>query len=132
MGLALVIPSAIAFLWSICMYIVRRKRGLSLPPGPKKSFLIGNLLNMPRANEWEVYDKWSKELGASFCISSGVLPFFKAEIYPWPDTDILHLDVAGTSIIVIGSHEAAIELFERRSSIHSGRSVVWCLDNLRV
>jgi len=83
MGLALVIPSAIIFLWSIYMYIIRRKSGLSLPPGPKKSFLIGNLLNMPRANEWEVYDKWSKELGASFCIPPGVLPFFKAEIYPW-------------------------------------------------
>jgi hypothetical protein len=41
------------------------------------------------------------------------------------DSDIIHLDVAGTSIIVLGSAEAAMELLERRSSIYSGRYVKW-------
>ena len=37
------------------------------------------------------------------------------------DTDILHLNVAGTDIIVIGTYQAAVDLLEKRSSIYSGR-----------
>jgi len=39
------------------------------------------------------------------------------------DTDILHLNVAGTDLIVVDTHEAAVDLFERRSSVYSGRLV---------
>jgi len=39
------------------------------------------------------------------------------------DTDILHLNVAGTDLIVLDTHEAAVELLERRSSVYSGRLV---------
>lgn len=37
------------------------------------------------------------------------------------DSDIIHLDVAGTSIIVLDTAEAATELLEKRSSLYSGR-----------
>ncbi|PPQ87697.1 hypothetical protein CVT25_011464 [Psilocybe cyanescens] len=73
---------------------------LPLPPGPKGLPLIGNLRNMPTSFEWQTYHKWSKEL----------------------DTDILYLNVAGTSIVVLDSAEAVLELFEKRSSIYSDRA----------
>ncbi|KAF8954906.1 cytochrome P450 [Flammula alnicola] len=89
-----------SFLWTLYHYVARRRNHLPLPPGPKTLPFIGNLLNMPRELEWKTYDRWSKEL----------------------DTDILHLDVAGTHIVVLGTHQAAIELLEKKSSLYSGRS----------
>ncbi|KAF8960408.1 cytochrome P450 [Flammula alnicola] len=74
---------------------------LPLPPGPKGLPLIGNLRDMPTNGfEWYTYHKWSKELG----------------------TDILHLNVAGTSLIVLDTAEAVTDLLEKRSSIYSGRA----------
>jgi hypothetical protein len=37
------------------------------------------------------------------------------------DTDIIHLNVAGTSLVVLDTSEATTELLERRSSIYSDR-----------
>ena len=42
-----------------------------------------------------------------------------------PDTDILYLNVAGTSLVVLDTSEAAMELLEKRSSIYSGRSLLF-------
>jgi hypothetical protein len=41
------------------------------------------------------------------------------------DTDILHLNVAGTNIIVIGTYQAAVDLLEKKSSIYSGRYLLF-------
>jgi len=34
---------------------------------------------------------------------------------------VLHVDAAGTNIIVLGSYKAAVDLLEKKSSIYSGR-----------
>ncbi|PPQ85587.1 hypothetical protein CVT25_000031, partial [Psilocybe cyanescens] len=73
---------------------------LPLPPGPKGLPLIGNLRDVPTSFAWKTYHKWCKEL----------------------DTDILYLNVAGTSIVVLDSAEAVLELCEKRSSIYSDRA----------
>jgi hypothetical protein len=38
-----------------------RRQGRSLPPGPKKLPLIGNLLSMPSTLKWETFAKWGQE-----------------------------------------------------------------------
>ncbi|KAJ7483512.1 cytochrome P450 [Mycena latifolia] len=94
-------------IWSILgliilVYAVRWNRNrsqLPLPPGPKKLPLLGNLFDMPLDHMWETYRNWSKEF----------------------DSDIIHLDVAGTSIVVLSSVEAVRDLFEKRSSLYSDR-----------
>ncbi|KAJ7065512.1 cytochrome P450 [Mycena amicta] len=78
----------------------KRRSALPLPPGPKKLPIVGNLFDMPAERQWEAYHQWSQEY----------------------NSDIIHLDVAGTSIVVLESVEAIRELFERRSSIYSDRA----------
>ncbi|KAG6908815.1 hypothetical protein DXG01_003168 [Tephrocybe rancida] len=93
---------AVAFAVAIYVYFKQRSNGaqLPLPPGPKKFPLIGNLLDIPKRFEWVTYHKWCQELGS----------------------DIIHLDLAGTSIIVLDNAHLATELLEKRSSIYSGRA----------
>ncbi|CAA7268859.1 unnamed protein product [Cyclocybe aegerita] len=72
---------------------------LPLPPGPKGLPIVGNIWDIPAEYEWKTYHKWCKEL----------------------DTDLLHLNLAGTSMIIIDTFDAATELLDRRSSLYSGR-----------
>ncbi|KAJ7857906.1 cytochrome P450 [Mycena leptocephala] len=91
--------AALAVLVVFLLRYPQRKSKLPLPPGPKKLPLIGNLLQMPSEREWETYMQWSQEY----------------------NSDIIHLNVAGTSIIVISSAEAANDLLEKRSALYSDR-----------
>ncbi|KAJ7476689.1 cytochrome P450 [Mycena latifolia] len=77
-----------------------RLKGLPLPPGPRKLPLVGNLFDVPSTFEWETYMKWSKTF----------------------NSNILHLNMAGTSLIVLSSAEAAIDLLDKRSAIYSDRA----------
>jgi len=80
-------------------HYLRRRRLLPLPPSPKKLPLIGNLLDVSSHCQWEVYAQWAKDL----------------------DSDIIHLDIAGTSMIILSSVAAAKDLLDRRSAIYSDR-----------
>ncbi|KAJ6529442.1 cytochrome P450 [Mycena vulgaris] len=78
----------------------RKSSKLPLPPGPPKLPLVGNLFDVPSSFEWETYLEWSKTY----------------------NSDILHLNMAGQSLIVLSSAEAAIDLLEKRSAIYSDRA----------
>ncbi|GLB38676.1 putative cytochrome P450 family protein [Lyophyllum shimeji] len=86
----------------------RRGSSFPLPPGPKKLPVIGNMLDMPKSFAWSTYHDWCKEF----------------------DSDVIHLNSWGTSIIVLDTAEAAIELLEKRSSIYSGRPRLPMVDEL--
>ncbi|KAF8218550.1 cytochrome P450 [Tricholoma matsutake] len=97
------LASGLSFALALYFYLKRHSDEsidrLPLPPGPKKLPLIGNLLDMPKSLEWVTYHKWCKEF----------------------DSEIIHLNVAGTSLVVLDTSEATTELLERRSSIYSDR-----------
>ncbi|KAG6846826.1 hypothetical protein H0H93_011572 [Arthromyces matolae] len=96
--------SAIVLAFGLCLYLRYRERGaragLPLPPGPRKLPIIGNLLDIPKSFEWITYHRWSQELGSN----------------------ILHLDIAGQSVIVLDDIEAVSDLLHKRSAIYSGRA----------
>ncbi|KAJ7723505.1 cytochrome P450 [Mycena maculata] len=92
--LALSISLALyGFQWS------RSRSKLQLPPGPRKLPLLGNVFDIPSNHPWKTYMAWSKQY----------------------DSDILHLSVAGASVVVLNSLKATDSLLEKRSSIYSDR-----------
>ncbi|KAJ7092249.1 cytochrome P450 [Mycena epipterygia] len=78
----------------------RNRSTLPLPPGPRKLPLVGNLLDLPADLAWEKYMEWSKEY----------------------NSDIIHLNLVGQSVIVLSSLEATEALLEKRSALYSDRS----------
>ncbi|KAJ7454160.1 cytochrome P450, partial [Mycena latifolia] len=92
------------------LYLRRNRSQLPLPPGPTKLPLVGNLFDVPATFQWEKYMEWSKEY----------------------DSDIIHLDLLGQSVIVLSSLEAATALLEKRSAIYSDRPDVPMVTDLEL
>ncbi|KAF9041392.1 cytochrome P450 [Panaeolus papilionaceus] len=87
------------FLVFSCSFWLKKSR-LPLPPGPRGWPIIGNVFDMPQKREWEAFQCWGKE----------------------HNSDIVHLNMAGTSIVVLNSVKATKDLLEKRSSIYSNRT----------
>ncbi|KAJ7607876.1 cytochrome P450 [Roridomyces roridus] len=88
--------------------LLRKRSRLPLPPGPPKLPLLGNLFNHPSVSVWKIYMEWSK-------------------LY---DSDIIHVDIAGRSIIILSSMEAAVNLLDKRSAIYSDRARLLMVNEL--
>ncbi|KAJ7629466.1 cytochrome P450 [Mycena polygramma] len=96
----LALVSFVAAVLAVIHYCtVPRTTFLPLPPGPRKLPLLGNLLSMPRKLPWVTFARWCQEY----------------------ESDIIHLNVAGMSIVVLNTVEAAVDLLDKRSSIYSSR-----------
>ncbi|KAJ3850502.1 cytochrome P450 [Lentinula lateritia] len=81
--------------------LLTRRRRPSMPPGPQGWPLIGNLLDLPTAYEWEVFAKWGERWGA---------------IGPIPNL--------GTTVVVINSYKRCQEMLDKKSNVYSDRPYV--------
>ncbi|KAG7094933.1 hypothetical protein E1B28_005736 [Marasmius oreades] len=86
-------------------YITRQK---DLPPGPRPSPVVGNWFSLPQNRPWMVYRDWSR----------------------YYDSDLIHLNVFGTHLIVVNSHKAAKELFDKRSAMYGDRPRMTMINEL--
>ncbi|KAJ7339879.1 cytochrome P450 [Mycena albidolilacea] len=66
----------------------KQSLNVTAPAWTKKMPLVGNLFDMPATDHWEIYQKWSRDF----------------------DSDIIHLNVVGKSIIVLSSLQATKDL----------------------
>nr|ANC28040.1 cytochrome P450 [Polyporus umbellatus] len=91
------------------VYRCRRATKCHLPPGPRPLPILGNVLDFPKKHLGREFRELSRKHG-----------------------EIVHLDVLGRSVILLGTYEAACEFFEKRSSNNSDRpqSVMMKLTNL--
>jgi hypothetical protein len=91
----------------------------NLPPGPRKYPLIGSLLSMPSTLEWETFAKWGQEYSPLIDRNSDHPLCIHLKLCA--DSDIIHVNVLGTSMIILNSYKVATDLFDRKSSIYSSR-----------
>ncbi|KAJ6508728.1 cytochrome P450 [Mycena sanguinolenta] len=81
-------------------------RHLPFPPGPTPFPLIGNFHDLPTKFSWLTYTKWGMQYGS----------------------DLVHASTLGQHIVVVNSIKTAVELFEKRSHIHSDRPVITMIE----
>ncbi|KAF4581768.1 hypothetical protein EYR40_002786 [Pleurotus pulmonarius] len=103
MGVVFPISLTLLFTLAIRYFSQGRKRGssLPLPPSPKGLPLLGHILEVPKEYEWKKYSEWSKQL----------------------ETDVISLNMLGSTVIVLDSLKAAEDLLAKRSSFYSSRRV---------
>ncbi|KAJ3747106.1 cytochrome P450 [Lentinula detonsa] len=92
----------------ISLYLFRRTSCKPLPPGPWSLPWIGNLQYLISHPNWLTYTDW----------------------YQRYDSDIVHVNIAGHSFIILNTLEAATELLDRRSGIYSSRPRLRMLNDL--
>jgi hypothetical protein len=115
----LLVPSlSLFFLGILSAGCSRRKVRFPTPPGPKGRAwpIFGNLFDMPREYEWRTYSEWCRiySMLCVFAIRSSIT-FLSV------DSDIIHANVLGQSIIVIDKYDTAVDLLEKRSGVYSSR-----------
>ncbi|KAK4161793.1 Fumitremorgin C synthase [Cladorrhinum sp. PSN259] len=88
---------------SITLFARARKRkskfgSLPLPPGPPALPILGNVHQAPKSHAWLTFHDWSKTYGP-----------------------IMHLNMAGQSVIVLNSSKTAHDLLSKRGATFSDR-----------
>ncbi|PPQ98474.1 LOW QUALITY PROTEIN: hypothetical protein CVT26_013875 [Gymnopilus dilepis] len=88
---------------SLSAYVVyeafsRQRQRRRSPPGPRGLPIIGNALQIPSENQFEVFAEWGAAFG-----------------------DIVHIKAFSQSIVILNSLQAARDLLEKRSTIYSDR-----------
>ncbi|KAF9523256.1 putative monooxygenase [Crepidotus variabilis] len=84
-----------ALLFYFARLLSSRKK---LPPGPRRLPLIGNAHQFPAETPWISFARWKRDYG-----------------------DLIYLDLAGKSTLIINSRKVANDLLDKRSSIYSDR-----------
>ncbi|KAG6815618.1 hypothetical protein H0H87_012888, partial [Tephrocybe sp. NHM501043] len=104
---ALVVFCALYAVFILSRLARRKQLAAPLPPGPKGYPLIGNLFDMPSAQEWITFDKWGQRFG-----------------------NILSITVLGQPMVIVNSAKAAHEMLDKKSHIYSDRPVLEMGGNL--
>lgn len=106
-------PVKMAVLSPIVLFIIsllatvyfwaRRQKHSKLPPGPPRLPIIGNLHQAPKEAVWITYQKWVERYGP-----------------------LVYLNFGGTDVLLIGDHEVAKDLLDKKANVYSSRPRMVC------
>ena len=111
-------PSAVLF---VCYSLWPSDHALPLPPGPHPWPIVGNLRDFPLhpIHACELSAKYGMFVHHLYVLSiSYTLTYYCAGLGA-----VVHLSAFGNHAILLGSHHAAINLLEKRSSNYSDRDM---------
>ena len=102
------------------VFLVRRRRRLHYPPGPKGYPVVGNVFDIPQGVPlWTAamsmgvkYGEWVKNLQHVFVGADHLVS---------PASDMVYLNIFGADNVVLNSNEAISDLLDKRSAIYSDR-----------
>ncbi|KAI0674497.1 CyP450 monooxygenase [Trametes maxima] len=92
------VVAGIALFLCLWKFNTSRKRSSMLPPGPPRLPIVGNMFDVPK----EHVEAKCRELNQKY-------------------GDVVYLDAFGQPLLLLGTHEAAVDLLEKRSSLYSDR-----------
>ena len=107
---------------ALLVFLKQRLSRPPYPPGPKGLPIVGNIYDLPPSCEWITYAKWSRQFGMLPTVVKSS-SFFKSI----QASDVIHLNLIGTHVLVVNSSDVAVELLDKRSAIYSDR--VQCLNH---
>lgn len=113
--------AALAITLGIVLLSRHDRRG-RLPPGPRLLPLVGNVFDLPRKHAGQEYSDLADKYGDFFIFSTSLSSHLLLFGRPAAG-EVVHLNVLGQSIVVLGSQEAARELLDKRSTTYSDRPV---------
>jgi hypothetical protein len=93
---------AVSLLVTLYLWI-RRRQGSKLPPGPPRLPILGNLHQAPKEAVWVTYQRWVEQYGP-----------------------LVYLNFGGTNVLLIGDHEVARDLLDKKANIYSSRPRMVC------
>ena len=103
---------------SLSAWHKRRQSASNLPLGPPRRWLLGNILDMPRKEQWLTFSKWKEQYGEQvlYCPQPHGMALKQNHT-----GDVVYLDVLGNSILVLNSLEAINDLFDKQALNYSDR-----------
>jgi len=80
------------------LYKRYQQPSLPYPPGPRPDPIIGNFRHLPKEYAWKAWAKVGEEYGP-----------------------LTYINVLGQPVLIINTHEAAVDLLDKRGKIYSDR-----------
>jgi hypothetical protein len=118
-----ILDAVVVALAALAVWVgTRRRKAVPLPPGPPKSWVIGNIFQMPSANKYagSTFDQWKRLYGTpthTNVLCTCILTFMINL------GDVVHLSGLGSSVVILNSLDAANDLLDKRGNNYSDRPI---------